>query len=76
MNPSDSYKYAQAVHLLNSSNLNDLALKYAQQAVLFNSENFDAWKQLYVLPNSSQDEKSLALTNMKRLDPKNNDVLQ
>jgi hypothetical protein len=73
-NPADSYKYSSAVNLLQSSNLTDLALKYARIAVKFNSDHFDAWKQLYLLQNSTADEKLRALSNMKRLDPLNPDV--
>lgn len=73
-NPADSYRYAQAVSLFQNSNLPDLAYKYAVIAVRFNPEYFTAWKQLYSLPNISEGEKVLALSNMKRLDPKNPDV--
>lgn len=73
-NPADSYRYAQAVNLFNNSNLADLAHKYALIAVEFNSDYFDAWKQLYLLPNSSAAERAKALSNMRRLDPKNPDV--
>jgi hypothetical protein len=73
-NPADSYKYAQAVALFQGSNLPDLAHKYALIAVKFNPDYSDAWKQLYVLTNSSVAEKATALSNMKRLDPKNPDV--
>jgi len=73
-NPADSSRYAQAVSLFQNSNLPDLALKYALIAVKFNPDYSDAWKQLYALPQASPAEKSLALSNMKRLDPKNPDV--
>jgi O-antigen ligase len=74
-NPSDSYRYAQAVNLFQGSNLPELAHKYATTAVKFNPDYFDAWKQLYLLPNASATEKETALSNMKRLDPKNPDVI-
>jgi hypothetical protein len=73
-NPADSSRYLQAVNLFQGSNLTELAHKYALIAVKFNPDCFDAWKQLYLLPNVSQDEKAEALFNMKRLDPKNPDV--
>jgi O-antigen ligase len=73
-NPADSYRYAQAVNLFQSSNLPDLAHKYALIAVKFNPDYSDAWSQLYFLPNSTEAEKAQALSNMKRLDPKNPDV--
>ena len=73
-NPADSFRYAQAVNLFQSSNLPDLAHKYSVIAVKFNSDYFDAWKLFYSLPNATEAEKKAALSNMKRLDPKNPDV--
>ena len=73
-NPADSYRYAQAVNLFQGSNLPDLAHKYAVIAVKFNPDYFDAWKLFYLLPNATAAEKEAALSNMKRLDPKNPDV--
>jgi O-antigen ligase len=75
LNPANSYKYANAVQLLEGSKLYDLALKYAQTAVQFNPNNFDSWRVLYLISKSSAEEKALALENMKRLDPKNPNVL-
>jgi len=75
LNPANSYKYANAVQLLESSKLFDISLKYAQIGVQFNPDNFDAWKVLYLISKSSPEEKALALENMKRLDPKNPNVL-
>ena len=75
LNPANSYKYANAVQLLEGSKLYDLALKYAQIGVEFNPDNFDSWKVLYLISKSSPEEKALALENMKRLDPKNPNVL-
>jgi hypothetical protein len=75
LNPVNSYKYASAVQLLEDSKLSDLALKYAKIGVQFNPNNFDAWRLLYLISKSSPEEKALALENMKRLDPKNPNVL-
>jgi O-antigen ligase len=75
LNPPNSYKYANAVQILESSKLYDLALKYAQIGVQFNPDNFDAWRVLHFVSKSSAEEKDLALENMKRLDPKNPNVL-
>ena len=76
MNPASSFKYAQAVDLLQRSNLLDLAHQYALTATKFNPDNFDSWKQLFYLQNATQAEKESALNNMKRLDPLNPDVTQ
>ena len=75
LNPPNTYKYVNAVQLLEGSKLYDIALKYAQISVQFNSDSFDSWKVLYLVTNSSPEEKALALENMKRLDPKNPNVL-
>jgi hypothetical protein len=75
LNPANSYKYANAVQILESSKLFDIALKYAQIGVEFNPDNFDAWRVLYLVSKSSPKEKAEALENMKRLDPKNPNVL-
>lgn len=73
-NPSDSMKFALAANLFYTSKLDELAHKYALRGVQFNPNYFDAWKILYSLPISTALERELALTNMKRLDPKNPDV--
>jgi len=73
-NPMNSFRYLQAVNLFQSSNLPDSAHTYALIAVKFNPDYFDAWKQLYLLPKTSEREKAVALANMKRLDPNNPDV--
>ena len=74
LNPTDSARIAQAVSLFANSNLVDQAHQIALKGVEFNPDYFDAWAQLYALPNSTEQEKALALTNMKRLDPRNPDV--
>jgi O-antigen ligase len=76
MNPASSYKYAQAVGLLQDSNLLDLAHQYAVEATVFNPDYFDGWKQLYYLQNATAEEKNEAIKNMTRLDPLNPDVTQ
>ncbi len=74
LNPSDSQRYAQAVQLFASSNLMDQAREIALKATKYNPDYFDSWKILYYLSNTTEDEKALALKNMKRLDPRNPDV--
>ena len=75
LKPRDSARLAQAVLLLENSKLPDLAYKYAKEGVDFNPEYFDAWRVLYSISKATQEDKDLALSNMKRLDPKNPDVL-
>ncbi len=73
-NPQNTMKYMINIQDLEKSNLPELAHKYALQAVRWNSESYDLWKLLYFVRNSTAEEKSEALRNMKRLDPLNPDV--
>ena len=71
LHPSTSERYASAVELLHGSKLYDLSHKYALLGVKFNPENFGAWYALYSVSESTDEEKALALENMRRLDPFN-----
>ena len=75
LSPNDSQRFAQAVQLFASSNLMEQARDTALKAVEFNPDYFDAWRVLYFLSNSTDAEKAQALENMKRLDPRNPDVI-
>ena len=61
--------------ILENSKMPDVAYEYAKKAVEFNPESFDAWRNLYLVTNSTPQDKELALANMKHLDPKNKNVL-
>ncbi len=73
-NPPNTYKYGVNIQTLESSQFYELSHKYALEAVKWNPESFDLWKVLYLVSNSTAQEKTLALENMKRLDPLNPDV--
>ena len=73
-NPPNSVKYLQAVQTFEQNGLFDLAKKYALQAVAWNPDSFDAWRVLYSIKNTTEEEKNLALKNMKRLDPLNKEI--
>lgn len=75
LKPRDSARLAQAVLLFENSKLPDLAYKYAKEGVAFSPDYFDAWRILYSISKATPEDRELALTNMKRLDPKNPDVL-
>jgi hypothetical protein len=75
LNPSDSQRLAQAVQLLISSELPNQAREIAIKGITYNPEYFDAWRVFYFLPDATEAEKAQALKNMKRLDPRNPDVL-
>jgi hypothetical protein len=76
LQPPNSAKYAQALQLLEQSQLGDLAYVYAKKGVEFNPDYFDAWKVLYFASKATEEDKAQALKNMKRLDPFNPDVLK
>ena len=73
-NLPNSTKYLNNIQTLEGSNLFDLSHKYALEAVKWNPEAFELWKVLYLIRDSTAEEKALALKNMKRLDPLNPDV--
>lgn len=73
-NLQNSTKYLTNIQDLEASSLFDLSHKYAQEAVKWNPESFELWKVLYLVKNSTVQEKAEALKNMKRLDPLNPDV--
>ena len=75
LTPTDTNRLLNMVSILENSKLPDVAYEYAKKAVEFNPESFDSWRNLYLVTNSTPADKELALTNMKRLDPKNSNVL-
>ena len=70
-NPPNVNKYLINIQNLESSNLNSLAHKYAVEATEWNPESYDLWLILYLVKDSTEEEKALALKNLKRLDPLN-----
>jgi hypothetical protein len=69
--PQDSLRLVNTTSLLEKSGLEDLALDFALRATKHNPENFDSWYALYFVKTSTPEQKSVALANMKRLDPYN-----
>jgi O-antigen ligase len=74
-NPQNSNKYGMAINLLQGSGLIDQSYYFAKEAVRFNPEYFEAWKQLYFQPKATQEDRDLALKKMKLLDPLNPNVI-
>jgi len=74
MNPQHTTRYLVSIQAFEESNLPAMAHKYAQEAIKYDSENFELWKVFYLIQASTPEEKALALENMKRLDPLNPDV--
>jgi hypothetical protein len=71
LSPVNSQRLAEAVQLLEGSQLPDIAIKYARMGVEYNPSYFDAWRFLYYATNSTPEEKKNAKLQMIRLDPLN-----
>ena len=71
LHPQDSSRLVNMVSILENSKLYDQALQYALRATEYNPENFDSWNALYSVQKSTPEQKSVALANMRRLDPHN-----
>jgi hypothetical protein len=71
LNPQNNQKYLMTIQLFEQSNLTDLSHKHALEAVAFNPNAFDLWKMLSLLQKTTEEEKEIALLNMRRLDPLN-----
>ena len=74
MTPTDSYRLTTAVVTFSNSNMPDYAHTYAVKGIEFNPNNFDAWRLLYSLANSTVEEKAQAKQKMIELDPLNKEL--
>jgi hypothetical protein len=75
LNPLNSPRLANAAVIFQNSNLLPEAKATALKGIYFNPDYFESYLVLYSLPNSSDKEKIMAMSNMKRLDPNNPNVL-
>jgi len=73
-NPQNSMRFMTNIQTFEQNSLFSLSHKYALEAVKWNPEAFELWKVLYLIRDSTAEQKVLALKNMKRLDPLNPDV--
>ena len=73
--PTNSFQLANAVVAFESRQAYDLAYTYARRAVEFNPNDFQSWRLLLSISKSSEAEKELAFETMKRLDPRNPELV-
>jgi hypothetical protein len=73
-NPLNSQKFILTIQAFEGSGLFDLSHKYALEAVKWNPESYELWRLLYLIKNTTQEERDSAVLNMKKLDPLNPDV--
>ena len=74
LNPINTFEFNNIVGVFETNGFSDLAHKYGLKAVAYNPDSFEAWRNLYQLSRSSEKERALSLSNMKRLDPLNPNV--
>jgi O-antigen ligase len=73
--PTNSFQLANAVVAFESRQAYDLAYAYARRAVAFNPNDFQSWRLLLSISKSSQEEKELAFRTVKKLDPRNPELV-
>jgi hypothetical protein len=74
LNPINTFAFNNIVGVFETNNLTDLAYKYGKEAVRFNPDSFEAWRNLSELSKTSDAERQEAFANMKRLDPLNTTI--
>lgn len=57
--------------LFRENNFPDRSIVIAREAVAFNPSNFEAWRELSLQPNATPEERKMAISRMKELDPFN-----
>jgi hypothetical protein len=74
LNPLNTFEFNNIVGVFESNKLADLAHEAALQAVKFNPDSYEAWRNLSLISKSTPTEKELAFSNMRRLDPLNTTI--
>ena len=69
--PQSVSRMTLAAQILREGNLPERSIVIAREAVMFNPMNFEAWKELSLQPNATEQERAEALATMKKLDPYN-----
>jgi O-antigen ligase len=73
--PTNTFQLANAVVAFESRQAYDLAYTYARRAIEFNPNSYQAWRLMLSISKSTQAEKELAFETMKRLDPRNPELV-
>jgi O-antigen ligase len=69
--PQSVTRMTLAAQILREGNMPERSIVIAREAVEFNPMNFEAWKELSLQPNATDEERGEALATMKKLDPFN-----
>jgi hypothetical protein len=73
--PTNTFQLANAIVAFESRQAYDLAYTYARRAIEFNPKSYQAWRLMLSISKSTQAEKELAFETMKRLDPRNPELV-
>jgi hypothetical protein len=73
-NPLNTQKFSLNIQAFEGSGLFEQSHKYALEGVKWNPESYDLWQLLFLIKNSTVEERALAAEQMKKLDPLNPDV--
>jgi hypothetical protein len=71
LSPLNTFVLNNIVGVFESNGLADKAHSAGLKAVKFNPDSYDAWRNITLLSKSTDAEKEMAISNMKRLDPYN-----
>lgn len=74
LNPLNTFAFNNIVGVFETNNLSDLAHEHGLDAVKFNPNSFEAWRNLSQLSKTTDAERQEAFANMKRLDPLNTTI--
>ena len=69
--PQSVTRMTYAAQQIRIGNLPERSIVIAREAVTFNPMNYEAWKELSLQPNATEQERAEALATMKKLDPFN-----
>ena len=69
--PQSVTRMTYVAQLFREGKLPDRSIVIAREAVEFNPQNFEAWRELSLQPNATASEREQALKIMKKLDPFN-----
>lgn len=69
--PQRNDRYNLVVDIFNQGGFPDQAVMIAKKAIILWPNNFEAWQTLFLAKNTSEFDRTLALENMRRLDPLN-----
>ena len=72
--PQDPNRMVSLANNLQAQGFNQEAIEILKQVVVISPDNFNAWKLFSLISTATAEQKSLAVRNMKRLDPNNPDL--